>query len=191
MDRINENLRCIFVLFIILFIWMSIIYKASSKYLFSTPPIKYENLALDIELKEGRPIEIKEFIYDDHDKKYLYVIYSIKNSNEIGLVIYEKVFINKYIRLAANKASSYLFNIYYITDACNDRHQLYIVYGKNNNRRISHFELDFGDIVKKEDISQKDYYLIVNRFKDKNMEFPKTTFFDSKNIDITRYILEK
>jgi len=170
---------------------MSIIYKASSKYLFSTPPIKYEDVALDIELKEGRSIEIKESIFDDHDKKYLYVVYSIKDSNEIGLVIYEKVFINKYIRLAANKASPYLFNIYYITDACKDGDQLYIVYGKNNNRKISHFELDFGDIVKDEDISQKDYYLIINRFTDKNMEFPKTTFFDSKNIDITRYILEK
>lgn len=177
MKEIKRNLTIIGVIIMMMILFLI---KYESPY---TP---YEEIPQHISEEMHKPIKIKKHF---SDKYYEYFLYTIGESTLVGMSSYERHFKGGYTRVARGGAAG-LFKTYHTTGGENGIYEQYIVYGENLNKIISKIKLDFGDVIKMEDISNEDYYLKVYCFFDKNRRDPEVFFYDENNNDITKKILD-
>lgn len=105
--------------------------------------MKYEEIYFDIQSKCEEEVSIKKMILDNFDGKFIYVFFTLEDTNEIGFSIYKKFFLNRYEGFTGVDIRHDLINeVIYVDE---DLGALILVFGNNQHYEISSVQIDYMD----------------------------------------------
>lgn len=170
------------------------VYFINFIYSFFNSTVKYEKIYFDIQSKCEEKVSIKKMIVDDFDGKFVYVFFTLEDTDKIGFAIYKKFFLNRYEGFTGVDIRRELINeVIYVDE---DLGAMILVFGKNQNYEISSVQIDYMDDKRIFNIAEEEYFFITDRYfmdelkYNKYSQYFETYYFDNDGQDITDYVIK-
>ena len=148
--------------------------------------VKYENIQNHIEKEIGHEVTIEKNLEKSQYYFFLYTYEDSEKEKQIGMSFYEKKPFSRYERIGGSLGNK-VTGKYYARGGS----LIYCVFGANIDNSISKVRIDLDENKYEEKILDESYYMIPFVFKNKNIEYDKITFYNSKDEDITEQIVER